>query len=111
MQPVKVATDLGLGSPNYRDRLLARLMAGVEVDRRSGCWMWTRSADTAGNATVFFRNRPRVAHWVAWVLLVGPMPAGARLDRTCHTAACATRRTCRHLRCVNPQHLTSPATN
>lgn len=108
MRPVLVDTTLGLGSPDYRARLLARLIGGIEKDRR-GCWMWNRSADTAGNATVFFRNRPRVAHWVAWVLLVGPVAAGVQLDRTCHTAACATRRTCRHLRCVNPQHLTIPA--
>ncbi len=102
-QPVPVANDLGLGSPTYRGRVLARLMGGIEVDRRSGCWMWQRSSDVHGNGTVFFRGRPRRAHWVAYVLLVAPAAAGAEVDHLCHTRGC--RGVCRHLRCVNPRHL------
>lgn len=105
MRPVNVDTSLGLGDPAYRARVLARLMGGVDVDRRTGCWIWQRSSDVHGNATVFFRGRPRVARWVAYVLLVAPATADSEVGHLCHTAACAKRRACRHLRCVNPRHL------
>lgn len=105
MRAITVDTTLGLGSPDYRTRVLDRLTAGVDIDRHTGCWIWNRAASRDGHGLVHFRGRLRPAHWVAYVLLVAPLDVDQHLDHTCHTPRCR-RDVCRHLRCVNPQHLT-----
>jgi hypothetical protein len=103
--PFTVPTQAGLGNPAYRMRVLSRLMGGIEITRPTGCWLWNHGCSRDGHATVSFQGRLRLAHWVAWILLVAPVPAGVDLVRTCHTRQCSPQRSCRHLRCVNPRHL------
>lgn len=60
----------------------------------SGCWEWTASRNIGGYGMIWFEGRPRVAHRVAYGLLVGAIPDGLTLDHLCRV---------RH--CVNPAHL------
>ena len=97
-----------------RERLLAakeaqRRARGVPVRRRTpvadhfwgkvaksdGCWKWTASRDRHGYGHVMVdRGRSRLAHRVAYELVVGPIPTGTVLDHLC-----------RNPPCVNPAHL------
>lgn len=80
---------------------LVRLLRHVEVDRESGCWLWTGAVGT-GTGYGRFRMGSRVddtvrteqAHRVSYELHVGPIPDGLHLDHLCRVR-----------RCVNPDHL------
>jgi hypothetical protein len=75
-----------------------RLAAGAVVTE-SGCWEWTRALNGSGYARIHVDGKLRVAHRVAYELLVGPIPEGLFLDHLC-----------RNRRCINPAHL-EPVTN
>lgn len=84
---------------------LERFMQMVAVDP-SGCWIW-RGPTTPyrygkgpagyGKITYKVNNKTtnRMAHRVAYELMVGPIPAGMEID---HFA-------CNNPSCVNPAHL------
>jgi hypothetical protein len=72
------------------------------VDKsENGCWNWLGYRGPAGYGEIGSRkgNRPtesqtKLAHRVAYELLVGEIPAGLHLDHLC-----------RNTSCVNPEHL------
>jgi hypothetical protein len=69
------------------------------VDKTSsenGCWLWTGSKrGPAGYGLFNIGNRTnRAAHRVAYLLSVGPIPAGFQLDHLCRNPSC-----------VRPAHL------
>ena len=76
-----------------REKALARFHASYEVDE-SGCWLWTRSLQTAGYAQIMVDGVRGLAHRFAYVAFIGEIPPGLVLDHSCHV---------RH--CVNPDHL------
>jgi len=69
-----------------------------KVDRSAGpdsCWLWLNSVNSHGYGYLGGGGqRHRLAHRVAYELLVGPVPDGQELDHLCRTP-----------RCVNPLHL------
>lgn len=70
-----------------------------------GCWPW-ESAESDGYSLVRWAGKNQLAHRVLYELLVGPIPAGAQLDHTCHSDdETCDGGPCRHRRCVNPGHL------
>lgn len=86
------------GGPRLKfgdERLPARFWDKVAVNMDGGCWEWraSRYPNGYGGYTVGQR-RKRVAHRVAYEVLVGDVPAGLELDHLCRV---------RH--CVNPAHL------
>ncbi|HET9144034.1 HNH endonuclease signature motif containing protein [Actinophytocola sp.] len=89
-------------------RPLAEDIAKAQAAETSeGCWPWQGNIHASGYGR---RNVNRVvkrAHILVYVALVGPIPDGYQLDHTCHGAAedCRGGPTCRHRRCVNPEHL------
>jgi hypothetical protein len=76
----------------------AAFWAKVRRDER-GCWIWTGSKRAHGYGTFYVQpsdGHPgsKITHRLAWMDLVGPIPAGHDLDHLCRTPAC-----------VNPAHL------
>ena len=69
-----------------------------KVDKSGTCWLWTSNCNPAGYGSFLIAGKNRVAHRVAYELLVGPIPEGMFLDHICHTT-----------KCVRPDHL-RPAT-
>lgn len=58
------------------------------------CWEWVAGTNAYGYGYFRTSGGARVAHRVAYELLVGPIPTGLQLDHLC-----------RNRRCVNPDHL------
>lgn len=73
----------------------------VDLGYTSPCWRWTAALQSKGYGSIAFggKGRTALAHRVAYVLLVGLIPAGLQLDHLCRITACC-----------NPAHL-EPVTN
>lgn len=74
---------------------LRRFEAKVCPEAITGCWLWTAFCNPCGYG--MFRvpkDNARLAHRVAYMQWVGPIPTGHELDHKCGNRAC-----------VNPQHL------
>lgn len=69
-------------------RIIADTFWG-HVDKSAACWMWL-GGQTKGYGTY----STTMAHRVAYLLCVGPIPDGLELDHLCYTPLC-----------VNPSHL------
>ena len=76
------------------ESLRARFFAKVSPEPMSGCWLWTGARNGPGYGNLGVNGHNRVAHRVAWLLEVGPLPAGLVLDHKCRNPGC-----------VNPAHL------
>jgi hypothetical protein len=83
----------------------------AQVDKRSDdeCWPWIGYSQPNGYG-VRSNHRPgetRLAHRIAYQILVGPIPPGLVLDHVCHTRnpSCQDNDQCPHRRCCNPAHL------
>jgi hypothetical protein len=75
-----------------------------------GCWLWTAPTTSGGYAFLWVDGRNVLAHRWSYEHHVGPIPDEHELDHRCHTEAaergeCDGGPTCRHRRCVNPEHL------
>jgi hypothetical protein len=60
----------------------------------NGCWEWQRGKNAKGYGSVVFQGRTWLAHRLAYVLYVGPIPASHEAHHKCHNRAC-----------INPAHL------
>lgn len=92
-----------------------RLMARA-TELPNGCWEWTGADNGHGYGVTTFAGRRRMlVHRAFYELLVGPIPEGQVIDHVCHNRdeSCAGGESCRHRRCVNPEHLepTTPEEN
>jgi len=56
------------------------------------CWVWTKTPNADGYGQ--FRGSEKLAHRMAYVLEVGPIPEGLTIDHLCRVRIC-----------VNPSHL------
>lgn len=75
---------------------LARLLAKVEPEPNSGCWIWVGSRfPYMGYGRVKDGGRERLAHRVSWELATqAPVPDGMAVLHRCDNPPC-----------VNPDHL------
>lgn len=67
------------------------------TDRSGGpdaCHLWVRSVGSHGYGNAWDGERVTVAHRLAWIAYVGPIPPGMTVDHRCATQ-----------RCVNVRHL------
>ena len=58
------------------------------------CWLWTGYRRDGRYPWMSYEGRPMAAYRVAYIQLVGPIPAGLHLDHLCRVTFC-----------VNPAHL------
>lgn len=72
-----------------------------------GCWRWMRTLGHNGYGQFGMNRRHVYAHRAAYMLFIGPIPAGMQVDHICHTIdlSCKAGDECLHRRCVNPDHL------
>jgi len=103
---------------NRKKTIEDRLFEVVVLE--NGCWEWQGYVyEKTGYGYLCVRRdgakRTPSAHRYFYEELVGTPPPGTDLDHTCHNddLTCAGGPTCRHRRCVNPDHLdpVTPAVN
>ncbi len=73
-----------------------RFWAKAQPEPNTGCWLWLGNIQPNGYSYISSNNgrTNRIAHRVAYELLVGPIPEHLEIDHLC-----------RNRECVNPQHL------
>jgi hypothetical protein len=76
-----------------RGTLLDRLMAKT-TPGPNGCVIWTAHLNVQGYGMISVGGAPRLAHRVAYELLVGSIPDGLTIDHLCRVT-----------RCINPHHM------
>lgn len=80
------------------DRIPAiRLLAGIEVDPSTGCWLWQHST-TLGYGRIRIGGRLDLCHRVAYRMWVGDLIDGMQIDHV-------RDRGCLNRHCCNPAHL------
>ena len=92
-----VAKSHGAGTTDVE-----RLWSQVQAD--GDCWLFTGATLANGYAQI---GKSGQVHRVAYRSMVGDLPDELDLDHLCHNADldCPGGPTCRHRRCVNPDHL------
>jgi len=78
-------------------RIFRRL---VHINRASGCWEYSGAKDSHGYGRMFIAGREHKAQRIAYELLIGPIPEGARLRH--HLVASEK---CIGYACCNPAHV------
>jgi hypothetical protein len=68
------------------------LMQRVEIDYVTGCWNWQlfKRKDGYGNCSISHKNRPpdQLAHRLAYIVFIGPIPDGLQARHQCHNNGC-----------------------
>lgn len=65
-----------------------------KVNKTSSCWLWIASQNGVGYGRFAINRKLKLAHRVAYEMLISKIPKGLVLDHLCRV---------RH--CVNPDHL------
>ena len=71
-----------------------RIISAIEIDAKSGCWLWRRSCNNYGYGYLHSHGKRHAAHKVAYELYNGPIQKGLLVCHRCDTP-----------NCVNPEHL------
>lgn len=81
---------------NYKiDSLPERFQKKINIDRESGCWLWSSAVDSRGYGRVSYQGKNRKAHRVVYETLTAkPLKKRMTLDHLCRVR-----------NCVNPSHL------
>lgn len=85
----------------------AEFMTHVRV-LENGCWEWQGEVVPRGYGRFCFASIREMAHRYSYRTFKGEIPAEMTVDHECHNralATCAGGCSCRHRRCVNPDHL------
>ena len=73
----------------------ADILARVQTEANTGCWLWERGTEASGYGTWPLPGKTKDrAHRVAFVIAKGPIPRGHCVCHRCDTPGC-----------VNPDHL------
>lgn len=79
------------------------------IEQPNGCWHHPSKPGSKGYAVTKFGwpvSKSILIHRLSWMYYKGDIPEDMVLDHLCHDpATCAGGDTCKHRRCVNPNHL------
>lgn len=76
------------------DTAVFRLLNRVDVDPKTGCWIWTGSTTPGGYGQIGMGSmtdgsrRLMAAHRVAYEIFIGQIPEDYQLDHLCRNRAC-----------------------
>lgn len=77
--------------------------------QENGCWWYPAEVSAKGYATTRIGwpvTKGTTIHRLSWIYYKGDIPEGMVLDHLCHNVTtCEGGNTCKHRRCVNPDHL------
>lgn len=106
LRPKRPRLAPGMTPEQVRAEGKARLLERIDV-AANGCWLWNRSTDAKGYATMHLGGKDHRAHRLAYELFVGPIPAGQEIEHACHgrDVTCFAGNDCQHRRCCRPDHL------
>jgi hypothetical protein len=84
-----------LNRPRLREKMLQRLVAGLQTGRPDECWLWTGARNAGGYGRIKAEyGFDLLAHRLAYALHVGRSPGTAHVLHHCDTPPCC-----------NPAHL------
>lgn len=91
-----------------RDRIRAKIMARVEVDEETGCWLWTgptsgENGRGFGYPRMSLSGQTVAVHKVMWTNEHGFIPGKKELDHKCRNRRCVRPDNDRHLQMVTPK--------
>lgn len=84
-----------------------RFYAKVAAPDTQSCCLWLGHTSKRGYGRFRLNGVYVNAHRASYILSIGPLSDELDLDHLCHTrdTACPGGVTCKHRRCVNPEHL------
>lgn len=82
----------------YTAREAGRFAAKVQPAPTGECWLWTACTNSKGYGCLVLRSEPWLAHRLAHVVFIGPIPEGHEVDHV-------RDRGCTSILCVEPAHL------
>jgi hypothetical protein len=96
MSTVLTDTQIGKDVPLEQARLhiIRRLIAKIELDPATGCWLWAGYRSSLGYGSVDIQRRHWAVHRLTYSLFKHPIPDGLQV---CHR--------CDNPPCCNPDHL------
>ncbi len=74
--------------------IMERLLAHIEPDPNSGCWLWSRAENGMGYGVIRIDHKNHLTHRLSWTLHRGSIPPRLCVLHRCDTPACC-----------NPDHL------
>lgn len=78
---------------SYHDSVATRMLQRATLTD-SGCLVWTGKRNATGYGMMKFGGKSRLAHRVAFEMVIGNIPTGLTIDHLCRVRAC-----------VNPFHM------
>lgn len=73
----------GTSAPLLTDRELARFLAKIAPPNADGCRLWTGAQNSKGYGCLGVRKKGWLAHRLAHVLWIGPIPEDHQVDHLC----------------------------
>ena len=79
----------------YKTKAFKRLMAKIEIDPETECWLWKGGLNRKGYGNFWFLGKVYRVHRATYILSYGQIPEGLQLAHICG----------RRRHCCNPDHV------
>lgn len=82
--------------PEFTEKRIALFVASFSREQESGCWIWQGAKSHAGYGKVSYKGKTYIAHRLAYLMFVGPMPEDFEVHHKCKNKACHAENTLRY---------------